>query len=151
MKIVSFWHSKLLYGILIGISGMIILLTVFALGRMTGYRKAEFSYRWGENYHKNFAGPRGGFLEGMMDRGYIEGHGVFGIILRRDGDQVVVRGRDDVEKIIILKSATVIRRFGDSVKQEELKENDRIVVIGIPNDQGQIEAQYIRIMPSPSR
>lgn len=80
------FQSKLFKLFLLGIGIFILLLLGFKLGMVVGFGKARFSYRWGENYHQNFAGPRGGFFEDFYDnKDFIEAHGVFGEIIKIDG------------------------------------------------------------------
>ncbi len=135
------------------LGGLIVLLLAFQAGIMVGFKKADFSYRWGENYHQNFAGPRGGFFDGMMrdfsDRDFIGAHGVFGQIMKIDGSTLVIKGQDNVEKIVLVKEDTVIERFRETVKLSDLKIDDYITIIGEPNEAGQIEAKLIRIIPAP--
>lgn len=142
-------------GILLGIAALVILLLVLGVGMFVGFKKATFSFRWGENYHRNFGGPRGGFLGDFMRRDFtgkdfIGAHGVFGQIIKIDSQELVVKGRDNVEELVLVKDDTVIQRFREAVKLNELKVDDYIVVIGEPNDSGQIEAKFIRVMPLPS-
>jgi hypothetical protein len=141
------FQSKTFKGLLLGVFFFIILLLVFQAGMMVGFRKANFSYLWGENYHRNFAGPRGGFMDDMRGRDFIESAGIFGQIIKIDGQNIIIRGQDNVEKIILIQDDTVIRRFQDNLKLSDLKVDDSIVVIGEPNDAGQIAAKLIRIMP----
>ncbi len=54
-----------------------------------------------------------------------------------------------MEKIILVKDDTEIRELRNALKIDDLKINDYVVVIGEPNDSGQIEAKFIRIMPAP--
>lgn len=138
--------SKLIAGVVVG---LLVLLLVFKVGVIIGYRKANFSYRWGENYHRNFGGPRGGFMRGFYDRDFIGAHGVFGQIIKMDGPALVVKGKDDVEKIVLMKDTTLIKRFHDTLRPSDLRPDDYIVVIGDPNDSGQLEAKFIRALPSP--
>ena len=128
--------------------GIVIMLLIFKAGMMVGYRKAGFSYRWGDSYHRNFAGPRKGFLRDFRDRDFIDGHGTFGEILSIDGAKFVVRGRDNMEKIISTDDKTVLQRGRDTVRLQDLRVGDFIVTIGSPNNEGQIEAKFIRIMPA---
>ena len=137
------------------VSGLIVFLLIFKLGIAVGYQKAAFSYRWGENYHRNFGGPKGGFMrefnQEISGGDFIGGHGTFGQIISIADSELVVRGKDNVEKIIVVNENTDIRRFRDTIQIEDLIVDEPIVVIGEPNDQGQIEAKFIRIMPMPSR
>lgn len=143
------------------VATIIVFLLIFRLGIAVGYRKAAFSYRWGENYHRNFGGPRGGFARDFMnDRMFTESHGVFGTVVSVDPSTsspqassgqaaIIMKGSDDVEKIIQVTADTVITRLRERIAVTDLKTDDPIVVIGNPNDMGQIEAKLIRVMPMP--
>jgi hypothetical protein len=145
----KYLQSKTFKGALVAIGALSVLLFVFKAGEFVGYGKANFSYRWGENYHRNFAGPRNGFLgnfgRGFGDKDFINAHGTFGTIIKIDGSTLVVKGRDDVEKIILISDQTIITRRRETIKSNDLKVDDRVVIIGSPNEQGQIEAKLIRV------
>jgi len=145
----KFFQSKIFKIIVFGIAGLIAVLLVFQAGMMVGFKKANFSYRWGENYHRNFAGPRNGFFEDFIGKDFIDAHGVFGSIIKIDPSTLIIKGMNDLEKIILLKDDSVIKRFQDTVRPDDLKVGEYIVVIGSPNDAGQIEAKLIRILPPP--
>lgn len=155
----KFLQSKLFKVICWVIAGLIILLIGLKAGMFIGFRKANFSFKWGENYHKNFGGPRGGFFGNFEGRDFIEGQGDFGQIIKIDGNaptstpasalSLVIKGRGDVEKIVLVKNDAVIKRFKTNIKPTDLKVDDYIVVIGEPNDHGQIEAKLIRLSPLP--
>lgn len=147
----NFFQSKTFKIIFVAIGGAIVSLLIFQAGAFMGFKKANFSYRWAENYHQNFGGPRQGFFEDFKGRDFIDAHGVFGQIIKIDDLTVVIKGRDDVEKIVSVKDNTVIERFRDAIKITDLKIDDYIIVIGEPNDVGQIEAKFIRLMPIPSK
>jgi len=149
MDLQTFFKSKIFSGILIGLVVAIVALLLFNLGIFVGYQKANFSYRWSENYHKNFAGPRQGFMENMKGRDFIDSHGIVGQIIKLDGDSLIIKGQDNMEKIISLAPETVINRFKESISSTQLRLNDLIVVIGEPSDSGQIAAKLIRILPPP--
>jgi hypothetical protein len=136
--------------IIIGLVGIVIIMLIFGIGIMVGEKKAGFSYRWAEEYHRNFAGPREGFLGDWRSfpRGdFIDANGVFGQIIKIDGSTILIKGDDNIEKIIIVKDDTVVQRLRDTLKINDLKLDDFIVVIGQPNDSGQIEAKFIRLLP----
>ncbi|MBI4744538.1 MAG: hypothetical protein HY776_06950 [Actinobacteria bacterium] len=137
--------SSLLKGIIIGIAVLLILIAVFSLGIFVGTQKARFSYRWAGYYHKNFGGPRGGFMKGFGGRNFIDGHGVFGEVIKIDKDVVIVKSKSDIEKSIIISDKTTITKIGQTIKVSELKVGDMVVIIGTPNDKGQIEARMIRV------
>jgi hypothetical protein len=152
-NILKFFRSKAFVIVIIALFGLALLAGAFGLGIFVGYRKATFSYRWGENYHLNFGGPRGGFFQNFQDLGgrdFIGAHGVFGQIIKIDDQTLVIKGQDNVERVVLVKSDTSIRRLGENIKLGDLKTNEYITVIGEPNDSGQIEAKFIRVMPLPS-
>ncbi len=149
MDINKYFQSGTFRGVLVVIGIIAAALIIFRAGVFVGYRKATFSYRWGENYHKNFGGPRGGFLMEAFDKDdFINPHGTFGKIMKIELPTFVVEGSDGTEKVILIKDDTAIRRLRDTVETKDLKVNDNVVIIGEPNDKGQVEAKLIRIMPS---
>ena len=147
MDINQVFQSKMVKGLLLALGALFILLVGFKLGLIVGERKAEFSGHWGENYHRNFGGPKRGFMEQFGDREFIDASGAFGEILKIDGNTLTVNGKDDVEKIILVTEKTVINRLRDKISVADLRANDSIVTIGEPNADGQIEARLIRVMP----
>jgi hypothetical protein len=79
----------------------------------------------------------------------MEANGTFGQILKIEGNNIVIKSRNDVEKVIVVNDQTVIKSFDQTVKVSDLKTDDSLVVIGAANNQGQIEAKLIRLMPLP--
>lgn len=151
-KIDHIFHSKGFKYTVIFLLIFIVLVVTFGLGTMVGYRKANFSYQWGENYHKNFGGPRSGFMRDlplgmpmMLSDDFISPHGLTGSIIKVEGNNIIVKGNDNVEKTILLSDKTVIRNGRQNINPEDLKVGDLIVTIGDPNSNGQIDAKLIRI------
>lgn len=139
------------------LGGLFVALLIFQAGMFVGYRKAAFSYGYGDNYYRMFGGEhRGGGMMGfggMMGRGdfdedFAPAHGVIGKIVKVELPVVVVEGSDSVEKVVLVTPNTTIRQFRDSVSANDLKVGDIVMIIGNPNTASQIEAQYIRLMPS---
>jgi hypothetical protein len=148
------FQSKLFRGIILGLLALLVVLLILKIGMFIGIKKADFSHRWSDNYHQNFGGPRNGFMEGIRDQDFMEANGIFGQIIKinlsTDQKQlttIVVKGRDNVEKIIAVNDKTIIKRFMGDVKINDLKVDEYIVVIGDPNESGQIVAKLIRVMP----
>jgi len=134
--------------LLIIILACLILVFVFSLGVLVGHERARFSVRFGENYYNNIMGPGG---PGMMNFGrpQFNARGAFSQIIKIEGNNIVVKGQNNAEKIITVNEKTVIREFDQDLKIGDLKVDENIVVIGVPNEQGQIEAKLIRVMPEP--
>ena len=130
-----------------------VLALVFGAGLGIGYRKAGFSYQWGDNYHKMFGGPREGFMRQMppapfrIEDDFINPHGTTGSVIKVDGNNLIIKGNDNVEKTILVSDKTIIRSGRQNIKVADLKVGDLTVTIGQPNDQGQIDASLIRIFP----
>jgi hypothetical protein len=74
-------------------------------------------------------------------------NGVFGSILKITNPDIVIKGPDEMEKIITTGKDTSIKNKMDTIKLSDLKVNDKIVVIGSPNDAGKIDAKLIRVLP----
>jgi hypothetical protein len=152
MKFNNVFQTKAFRAVIWGIAGLIIALLIFKAGTIVGVRKAGFSYKWGENYHKNFAGPRRGFFSDFGDRDFINGHGVFGQIIKiepiaasgqttttipsEQATTLIIKGGDGIEKIVLVKDDTAIKRFRETINLADLKIDDYIVVIGEPNQEG---------------
>ena len=149
MKTEIFFQSRLFRGLILGIVGLIILVFVFSLGVYVGTEKAEFSFKWADEYHRNFAGPQGGFLGNMMGQDLTDGNGVFGQLIKINGQTLTIRGLDNVKKNILVGDKTTIIYQRKNVKLSDLKINETVVVIGDPDNNGQIQAELIRVMPAP--
>lgn len=142
-------NRDILKWVVIGLAGFGVVVLIFGAGMFVGGMKANFSCRWAEYYHKNFAGPKGGFLGDwrsmpLLPGDFIEGHGAFGEIIELKDNGFVIKGRGDVEKVIVITDKTVIKKGRKTIK-DGLKVGDRVVIIGSPNKEGQIEARFIRI------
>jgi hypothetical protein len=149
MEINKIFQSKTFQKIIIGLGFLIVILLIFKAGMIVGGKKADFSCRWHDNYQRNFAGPKDGFFRGFGDRDFMESNGIFGQILKIEGNNIAIKGKNDIEKVVLVTDQTVIKSFNQTIKIADLKVDDNIVVIGEPNSQGQIEAKLIRFMPLP--
>lgn len=134
--------NKLKYSIA-GIGSLIVLLLIFQAGVMFGFHRANFGYRWSENYENNF------FPRPMMGRGgMMRAHGAIGEILKIDGSSFTVKGKDEAEKIVLIDLNTVFESDNGPVKVTDLKVGDNVFVIGAPSDVGQVVAKVVRIVPN---
>jgi len=145
MNSTNFFQSKFFKGLIVGIISFIILLAVFQLGVFVGYRKANFSFSWGDNYHRTFGGPPGGFLRDFKGEDFISSHGGAGIIAIIDGNDLIVRDQNGVEKNFVVTQDTAIKRGIADLSLTDLKTDDRVVIIGSPQADGTIEAKIIRV------
>jgi hypothetical protein len=142
-------HRDLLKWIIVGIVIFVYSICVFGAGLFVGGMKANFSYRWAENYHRNFGGPGNGFMfDARMsppNNEFIQGHGIFGEIIQIGDSDFVIKGQDNAEKVVILSKDTAITIGRRTITKTDLKVGEQVVVIGSPNEKGQIEAMLIRV------
>ncbi len=87
-----------------------------------------------------------GFLH---NRDFTNSSGAIGKIVKIDLPTLMVENKDGIEKAILITDDTVIKKLRETVKPEELKIDDFVIVIGSPNDKAQVEAKIMRIMPNP--
>jgi len=150
MDVNTFLQSKILKRVLLALAVVAAVLLVLKAGILIGYQKASYSYRWGEFYHKNFGGPQpSNFVPGldrtMMDQEYIGSHGTFGSVLSVDGNTVLLKGQDSIERSVLLSDDTTILEGRGRVSANDLEPGETMTVIGAPNGQGQITAEFIRV------
>ncbi len=90
----------------------------------------------------------GGLGKGFDHDDLISEHGAIGKIVRINLPTFVVASKESLEKVILITKDTIIKRSGDAVPATDLKIDDFAVILGTPNDAGQIEAKFIRLLPS---
>jgi hypothetical protein len=132
---------------------LVLILFAFRAGISVGHKKAMFRCDWGKNYEANFGPARPGPL---MREPFMEpipnAHGSIGKIIKIDlPSMVVLDEKENTEKIVLINEMTEIRKARDSFKGEDLKIDERVVIIGEPNSLGQIEAKFIRLFPISTR
>jgi len=151
MNLKDIAQSKTLRGIIIGICIFIVAALIFQAGVFVGYKKAEFSGRFGDNYSRAFGGEKRGpgMMGGFPEDIFVGGHGTAGKIVRISLPTIIVADRDNVEKVVTIEDDTSIRSYRDAVKITDLKVGDFVIILGSPDDQGQIVAKLIRITPEP--
>lgn len=148
-------EHKLFKIIILSLSGFIILASSFGLGVIVGVKKAEFSFAWADQYHRNFGGPPQGFLGDYAAENFTAANGSFGEVIKIDSStdlqytNITVRSGDNIEKTILADDKTYVTVQRKKINLAEIKLGDNVVVIGQPNSNAQITAELIRIMPSP--
>jgi len=148
MNFQDYFKSKYFKPTLYIIGGLAVLLLVFQAGMFVGFRKASFSFGWGENYYRNFGGPRQGFFRDVRGDDLISGHGIAGTIIKIDSKSIIMKDGAGVERIVNTNDQTDIRNGRDQVILKDLRADDRIVVLGNPEQDGSITAKMIRIFNS---
>ncbi len=143
------WHRTLIIAAIV--TGVVLIAVgSFALGFSAGLHKARFSYRFGENYERNFMKVerqemKDRITKKMDGKLFRSGHGVAGKILSIAEGSVIVSGPEGQENSVITSDTTVIMKGGEKVSPADLVAGERIVVLGKPSDDGSIQANLIRI------
>ncbi len=126
-----------------------IALLIFQMGMFVGFKKAEFSFRIGEQYFRQMNGEQNNQFMGMNRRDFSNSHGAAGKIISIKLPIIIVSDKDSAEKTIVISTSTDIKKFKDSIQAGDLKVNDFVTVVGEPNNNAEVEAKLIRIMPDP--
>ena len=114
---------------------------IFAAGMSEGLHRAQYGENWRNHYLENF-GPTHGTPP--------QPHGAIGKILSVQLPLITIEDPLNIEKTIVITSDTKIKNVSTFIPQTQLTPNEFVVVIGDPNTSGQIQARFIRIIPSPS-
>jgi hypothetical protein len=144
-----FLESKRIKAALIILGGIAVLFVVFGLGVVVGYHKAIFASRWGENYSSNFYFEQGP-MDMMGESGPWNAHGVAGVIIDIASGTLSVKDIQNNERSVVIIPETVIRSVSGTITADGLKIGQNITAIGEPNEQGQLIARFIRIVPASS-
>jgi len=135
--------ENLLLKLVILLGLLIIAIAIFLVGEEVGYRKAEFSAHFSDNYNRMFGG------RAMLgDNTMMDSHGADGTIVKINLPQVVIEDRNNVEKIITIDNHSLVKELRDTIASTTLKVGDEIIVLGTPQTNGDILAGLIRVLPS---
>ncbi|MFA4954450.1 MAG: hypothetical protein WC641_04010 [Patescibacteria group bacterium] len=126
----------------IAIAGMFL---SFKLGEYVGFRKTAFSYGF-DRRHEFGREPRFFPFSGPMRKSpLVNPHGALGVIVSVQDGGIEVKSNDDSTKTVAINQDTVLRRLGQVVKVSDLKPGDRVLIIGEPDAQGDIQAKLIQV------
>lgn len=149
MNIKEFTQSKRFAKIIYVIGGLLIALVVFQAGIFVGYRIATFSMNWDRARGANIHDPRSIFAPFGRDMDSMNPHGAIGEIISIQLPQIMVKGPSGNEVIVLMGTTTSIRNMRQEVSTSDLQLGQHIVTVGSPDEEGQIHATLIRIVPSP--
>lgn len=135
--------------VITGVLAVAVVVLAFGAGIWVGQERARFSFRWAEDYHRNFGGPKNGFFGNFPGEEFTGGHGIFGSIIKIDGNTLIVKDQRNTENTVNVFDNTIIVDRTKNLKLSDLKVDQNIVVIGSPNSESQIDAKLIRILPPP--
>ncbi|MBI5138202.1 MAG: hypothetical protein HZA95_00165 [Candidatus Vogelbacteria bacterium] len=150
----KFMESRKSVHIIFSLIGIILLILVFKAGEHFGYRRASFSYQYGDNFHRTFGYDRGSrsFGMGMMgNRDYLNAFGAAGKVVSINLPEIVVTDRSGVEKTVLINNETEVMSQREKLTSSDLKIGDAVVVFGEPDLNGKIDAKLVRVMPMNSK
>ncbi|PJA87197.1 MAG: hypothetical protein CO141_00675 [Candidatus Moranbacteria bacterium CG_4_9_14_3_um_filter_42_9] len=145
------------------VGSLFAILVIFAAGVAVGLKKARFSADFGRNYERNFlgsrfdqdrgmpgrSGPIGGMMREFSGRDFRNAHGISGTIISITENNLIIKDRDNKENTVAVTDKTVIKKGRDNAQLSDLKQNDQVVIIGKPGDNGVINADLIRVFNNP--
>ena len=94
---------------------------------------------------KNGQEGRGGMMNGFGGGEFRNGHGLAGTIISITDNNMVIKDKDGKENSVSVTDQTVIKSRRDDLKVSDLKQNDQVVMIGNPGDNGVVNATLIRV------
>jgi len=149
-KIKTFFQSKYFIGTVKIVGVFFVLFFVFEIGMFFGFQKASFSFRAGENYFREMRGAPNDPMLGIRGGDFTNSHGSIGKIIKISLPNVLIEDRDNTEKNILINNNTVLKSDKGDIKPENLKEGQFVMVIGSPDNDSDIDAKLVRIMPTPA-
>ena len=139
----------------IAVGSLLFALIIFSGGVFVGFHKAKFSYNWGKNYERNFMGqkmsdrgPMGMMKEGFRKfegKDFRNAHGLAGTIISIADNNIIIKDKDNKENTVAVSDKTIIKSGRDDIKIGDLKNDEQIVIMGKPGDDGVINADLIRV------
>lgn len=130
--------------------GILVALITFGLGVAVGYRRAIFASDFGANYyHSMYGNPFGPPMIGVMNNGPQTIHGVVGEVIDVGSTTMAVQDPSGDEESVFVASDTPIREMNNEITLIEIDVGDHVTVIGEPDQNGQVEARFIRVFQSP--
>jgi hypothetical protein len=131
------------------LGAIFVALIIFQAGMFVGFKKAGFAFKTGEQYFRQMRGMPNDNMMGMNRNDFPNTHGAVGKIISIKLPSMIVLDKNNIEKTVLISSSTDIKKFKDTIKSTELNVNDFVTIIGDPNDNAEINAVLIRIMPDP--
>jgi len=139
------------YGKIITILSIILIaLIIFSAGIFVGYYKATFSHDLDDVYRQGFNSPNSPFEPFMQGSDDVNPHGIVGQIVSTNLPlSIMIKGGKNAEQIVTLAPETTVRIFHTLATTSDIRVGEQAIVIGTPNDKGEIQASFIRIIPPP--
>ncbi len=124
-------NKWLRYG-LIALGGLFVLTLVFGAGFVAG--------RWSASPFRALP------LTARRDLTFKSGHGAIGMIRAIEGQKITIQSRDGKLETVLVSNDTQFDKNFKKISYSDLKINDPIVVIGSPNEDGEIDARLVGLI-----
>jgi hypothetical protein len=142
-------ESKTFKIVMYSVGTLVVVCMIFQVGVVVGFGKATYGSNWHNNYISNFGPIHRPRLIMSVPENLPNAHGAIGKIIKSDYPIIIVEDQDKSEKVVIVNDTTDIRKFRTDGTRDDLTVDTFVVVIGSPNESGQVEAKLIRILPQP--
>jgi len=133
--------------IILSLALILIALIIFSAGIFVGYHKASFGRDWDNSYRQGPGNPNSPFAPFMRNDDNMNPHGAIGQIVSIKLPLMMIKGPNTAEQIVIIGSSTTLRMMRGTASTSDIKVGDFVTAIGEPNDRGEIQASFIRIIP----
>ncbi len=127
---------------------VLLFLIAFATGTFVGYHRAIFGREWDDSYYGNVSRFDRVFMP-FMHGDDINSHGAIGNITSVKLPAIMVQGPNQAEQVVVVSSSTMVRMMRSPASVGDLKSGQWVVVIGSADQNGEIQATLIRIIPPP--
>ena len=143
----AFFEAKKFTKILALLGSLVFAVVIFSAGVVVGFNKAKWTRDADDNFAQNF-GPHHHYRKILGDTpdAFPNANGALGKLIKVELPTFIVSDKDGTEKVILITDDTEVRSGSDEVTPSDLKVGGNVLVIGSPNDKGQIEAGFIRII-----
>jgi hypothetical protein len=133
---------------LIVLGGILLLLVVFQAGIFVGFHKARSAMRMDDRFARAYGAhyKQGPF--GIPEDDFPAAHGTVGKVLSVSLPTFVVEDKGNA-RIVRTATGTEVREGRDDTELSSIDPDDFVVVIGSPNDSGEIVAKFVRLVPPP--
>ncbi len=118
---------------------IIVALASFYAG--TKYQQSKILSRFGNQRGGSQFAQRGGLNQNRANFQPVNGE-----IISKDEKSITVKLQDGSSKIVLFSDSTLISK-SESASKEDLKEGEKVFVVGTANSDGSINAQDIQLNP----
>lgn len=145
----NYFQSPAVSKVILALAILLVILLIFQVGVLVGYRRGIFSSDWNSAYDRGMDDPHFIFAPFIHDGDDINPHGTIGQIVSVHLPSLLIKGSTTAEQTITISSSTTLRFMHSTASTADLAPGDQVIVIGEPQQNGTIDAVFIRIMSQP--